>query len=107
MTRRFLGLMWSGSRFLNDIGPQYRSAIFHTDAAQRDVAEAYIRQLDAANVFAAPIVTEIVPLEAFFEAEDYHQDYAKTNPTQPYIACVALPKITKFRRYFPDLLKAN
>ena len=89
----------------NDVGTQYRSAIFHTDAAQRDVAEAYIRQLDAANIFAAPIATEIVPLEAFYEAEDYHQDYAALNPMQPYIACVALPKMKKLRGYFPNLLK--
>lgn len=89
----------------NDIGPQYRSAIFHADDAQREVAESYIRQLDAAGVFATPIVTEVVPLDAFYEAEDYHQDYAALNPTQPYIACVALPKMDKLRRYFPDLLK--
>ncbi len=89
----------------NDIGPQYRSAIFHVDDAQREVAAAYLRQLDAAGVFAAPILTEVVPLETFYEAEDYHQDYAALNPTQPYIACVALPKMDKLRRYFPDLLK--
>ncbi len=56
-------------------------------------------------MFAAPILTEVVPLETFYEAEDYHQDYAALNPTQPYIACVALPKMDKLRRYFPDLLK--
>jgi peptide-methionine (S)-S-oxide reductase len=88
----------------NDVGTQYRSAIFHTDAAQRQVAEAYVRQLNGADVFAAPIATEIAPLEAFFEAEDYHQDYAALNPTQPYIACIALPKMNKLRAYFPDLL---
>ena len=91
----------------NDVGTQYRSAIFYADEAQREVAEAYIRQLTDANVFAAPIVTEIVPLEAFYEAEDYHQDYAALNPTQPYIACIAAPKMSKLREYFPDLLKGN
>lgn len=91
----------------NDVGPQYRSAIFPVDAAQRDVAEAYIRQLDAAGVLAARIATTIEPLEAFYEAEDYHQDYAALNPTQPYIACIALPKMNKLRKYFPDLLKQS
>ncbi len=91
----------------NDVGTQYRSAVFHTDAAQREVAEAYIRQLNDAGVFAAPIVTEIAPLEVFYEAEDYHQDYAAVNPTQPYIACTALPKMGKLREYFPDLLKKS
>lgn len=89
----------------NDVGPQYRSAIFPADAAQRKVAEAYIRQLDGAGVFAAPIATTIEPLESFYEAEDYHQDYAALNPTQPYIACIALPKIKKLRQHFPDHLK--
>ncbi|UCH75083.1 MAG: peptide-methionine (S)-S-oxide reductase MsrA [Rhodospirillales bacterium] len=91
----------------NDVGTQYRSAIFHADAAQREVARAYVRQLDGAGVFAAPIVTEIVPLADFYPAEDYHQDYAALNPTQPYIACVALPKMNKLRQYFPDLLKTG
>ena len=91
----------------NDVGPQYRSAIFPADAAQREVAEAYIRQLDAAGAFAAPIATKIEPLEKFYEAEDYHQDYAALNPTQPYIACIAQPKMSKLRKYFPDLLKQS
>ena len=91
----------------NDVGTQYRSAIFHTDAAQREAAQAYVRQLNDADIFAAPIATEITPLEAFFEAEDYHQDYAAINPTQPYIACIALPKMNKLRQYFPDLLKKS
>jgi len=91
----------------NDVGPQYRSAIFPADAAQREVAEAYIRQLDAAGVFSAPIATRIEPLEKFYEAEDYHQDYAALNPTQPYIACVALPKMGKLRAHFADLLKRS
>jgi peptide-methionine (S)-S-oxide reductase len=91
----------------NDVGPQYRSAVFTTDSAQKDVADAYLRQLGEANVFAAPIVTEIAPLEAFFEAEDYHQDYAAANPRQPYIACIAVPKMSKLRQYFPDILKPD
>lgn len=89
----------------NDVGTQYRSAIFAVDDAQAEVARSYIDQLDAAGVFAAPIVTEVVRLEEFHEAEDYHQNYAAEHPTQPYIACVALPKIQKLRKYLPTMLR--
>jgi peptide-methionine (S)-S-oxide reductase len=91
----------------DDRGRQYRSAIFYTDAAQKEVAEAYIRQLDAAHVFNAPIVTEIVPLEAFHEAETYHHNYAALHPEQSYIAAVALPKVAKLRKQFGDKLKGK
>jgi len=89
----------------NDVGTQYRSVIFHMDAVQRDVAENYIRQLNEAKVFAAPIVTEVAKLDAFYTAEGYHQDYAARHPAQPYIACFSAPKIQKLRQYFPDMLK--
>jgi peptide-methionine (S)-S-oxide reductase len=89
----------------NDRGRQYRSAIFYADPAQREVAEAYIRQLDAAGVFPAPIVTRLEPLEAFYEAEAYHQDYAARNPAQPYIAFAAAPKVEKLRKGFGARLK--
>lgn len=89
----------------NDVGRQYRSAIFYADEAQREVAEAYIRQLDAAGVFPAPIVTRLEPLEAFYEAEDYHQDYAACHPRQPYIAYAAAPKVAKLRQYYGERLK--
>jgi len=89
----------------NDVGTQYRSVIFHADAAQREVAESYIGKLERAKVFTAPIVTELAPLEAFYEGEDYHQDYAAQNPTQPYIACFSAPKIQKLREYFPEMLR--
>lgn len=89
----------------NDVGTQYRSVIFHTDEAQREVAEAYIRQLTEAGVFSAPIVTELAPLDVFHEAEDYHQDYAALNPAQPYIVCISTPKARKLRQYFPEMLK--
>lgn len=89
----------------NDVGPQYRSAIFTVDEEQAKVARAYIAQLDEAGAFVAPIVTEVTPLQDFHEAEDYHQNYAAEHPTQPYIACVALPKIQKLRKYFPDRLR--
>ena len=89
----------------NDIGRQYRSAIFTTDGDQKTVAEAYIRQLDAARVFDKRIVTEVTPLEAFYEAEPYHADYARRNPNSGYIRAVAAPKVAKVRRYYADRLK--
>lgn len=88
-----------------DVGSQYRSAIFPADDAQRQVAEAYIRQLDAAGVFAAPIVTAVEPLTAFHPAESGHQNYAARNPQQPYIAAVSTPKVEKLREYFGERLK--
>jgi peptide-methionine (S)-S-oxide reductase len=91
----------------NDVGPQYRSVIFHMDAVQREVAESYIRQLDGADVFAAPIATEVAQLDAFHEGEPYHQDYVARNPAQPYIACFSVPKIQKLRKYFPEMLKSQ
>lgn len=89
----------------NDRGRQYRSAIFTADEEQARVARAYIRQLDEANVLGAPIVTEVAPLETFYEAELYHQDYAARNPYQPYIAYTAAPKVAKLRKHFGDRLK--
>lgn len=89
----------------NDVGPQYRSAIFYADAEQQRIAAAYIAQLEAAKVFARPIVTQLEPLAQFFEAEAYHQDYAARHPGQPYIAAVAAPKVDKLRAYFGEALK--
>jgi peptide-methionine (S)-S-oxide reductase len=91
----------------NDVGRQYRSAVFYADAEQMRVTQEYIRQLDAAAIFGAPIATEIVPLEAFYAAEAYHHDYAARNPGQPYIAGVAMPKVAKLRQYYGDRLKAR
>jgi peptide-methionine (S)-S-oxide reductase len=88
-----------------DVGRQYRSAIFYANDGQKRVAEAYIRQLDVAKVFDRPIVTEVVPLERFYEAEAYHQNYAARNPGQPYIAATAAPKVKKVRQYYADQLK--
>jgi len=82
-----------------DTGRQYRSAIFHADDEQKRVADAYIDQLNKAHVFDRPIVTEVVPLERFFEAETYHQDYAARNPLNPYIVINAQPKVRKLRSY--------
>lgn len=91
----------------NDRGRQYRSAVFYADEAQRTVVQAYIQQLDAVGAFNAPIVTALEPLQAFFEAEAYHQDYASRNPGQPYIQAVALPKVDKLRHYYADQLKPD
>jgi peptide-methionine (S)-S-oxide reductase len=88
-----------------DQGRQYRSAIFTTDEEQARVARAYIRQLDEAGVLGAPIVTQVVPLEKFYEAEGYHQDYAARNPRQPYIVYTSMPKVEKLRKHFGDRLK--
>ena len=89
-----------------DQGTQYRSAIFYTDEEQKRVAEAYIRQLNEAGAYDAPIVTEVSPLEAFYQAEAYHQDYASRHPAQPYIQFTAAPKVAKLRKHFADRLKA-
>jgi peptide-methionine (S)-S-oxide reductase len=89
----------------NDIGRQYRSAIFHADNEQRRVAEAYIKQLTNAKVFPAPIATTLEPLDQFFEAEDYHQNFVARNPYQPYVAAVAMPKVKKLEKAFGGRLK--
>jgi peptide-methionine (S)-S-oxide reductase len=81
-----------------DVGRQYRSAIFFTSEQQREVAQAYIAQLERAKLFDRPIVTEVVALERFYEAEPYHQDYAARNPLNPYILFNARPKADKARR---------
>jgi peptide-methionine (S)-S-oxide reductase len=82
-----------------DTGRQYRSAIFYADDEQKRVAEAYIDQLNKAHVFDQKLVTEVVPLVAFYEAETYHQDYAARNPLNPYIVFNAQPKVRKLRAY--------
>jgi peptide-methionine (S)-S-oxide reductase len=82
-----------------DTGRQYRSAIFYADDEQKRVADAYIDQLNEAHVFDRPIVTEVVPLEAFFPAETYHQNYAARNPLNPYIVINAQPKVRKLQSY--------
>lgn len=89
----------------NDRGPQYRSAVFPEDDAQRQVVEQYIQQLDGAPAFTAPIVTTLEPGQTFYPAEEYHQDFARRNPNQPYITHVARPKLQKLHAAFPDMLK--
>lgn len=89
----------------NDRGTQYRSAVFYENDEQKQVAEAYIRQLNSAGVYDNPLVTTLEPLEAFYPAEDYHQNFAARNPYQPYITAVAAPKIEKLVDTFGDQLK--
>jgi len=91
----------------HDMGRQYRSAIFYRTLEQRRVAEAYIAQLNRARAFDSPIVTTLEPLEAFYEAEGYHQNYAARNPGQPYIVFSTVPKMAKLRDSFAPLLKSG
>jgi len=88
-----------------DVGPSYRSAIFYTSQEQRRIGLAYIAQLDAARVFPRRIVTEVVPLKGFYEAESYHQDYALHNPGNPYIQVCDRPKIEALKQQFPELFQ--
>ena len=88
-----------------DVGTQYRSAIFYHSPAQRETAEQTIAELSAARLWDAPIVTEVVPFEEFYPAEDYHQNYFENNPFQPYCRAVVAPKVAKFRKQFLEKLK--
>ena len=88
-----------------DHGTQYRSAIFYADAGQKQVAQAYIAQLDKARVFGQPIVTQVVPLKAFYPAEGYHQNFLALHPDNPYIVINDLPKLDALRRAFPVLYR--
>jgi peptide-methionine (S)-S-oxide reductase len=88
-----------------DRGTQYRTAIFFEDAAEKQYAEEYIAELDAAGVFPAKIVTTLEPLEGFYDAEDYHQDFLTVNPSWPYIVYHDLPKIEALKTIFPDVYR--
>ncbi len=90
-----------------DTGTQYRSVIFYNSDEQKRVAEAYIRQLDAARLYRNRIVTEVTPLNGFYAAEDYHQHFLDHNPTNPYIVYNDLPKLSRLKQQFPDLLKSR
>ena len=91
----------------NDIGPQYRSVIFYHSPEQREVAEEVIHGLEAEKVWEKPIVTEVVPFQEFYPAEDYHQEYFANNPGQPYCQVVIAPKVAKFRKEHFDRLKLD
>jgi len=86
-----------------DTGSQYRSVIFYSNDEQKRIAQAYIAQLDAAKVYSRPIVTKVEPLQSFFRAENYHQDYLKNNPDNPYIVYNDLPKLENLKKTFPAL----
>ncbi|HEX3913929.1 MAG TPA: peptide-methionine (S)-S-oxide reductase MsrA [Steroidobacteraceae bacterium] len=86
-----------------DVGTQYRSVIFYADDDQKRIAQAYIAQLDQTHAFARPIVTQIDPLNGFYEAEGYHQDYLIHNPSDLYIATYDVPKVENLKRAFPEL----
>jgi peptide-methionine (S)-S-oxide reductase len=88
-----------------DVGTQYRSAIFYHNEQQKRVAEELIRELSKANLWDRPIVTQIVPLDTFYPAEDYHQEYFSRNPEQAYCQMVISPKISKFRKQWTEHLK--
>src|SRR6202140_5116895 len=85
-----------------DVGTSYRSAIFYVNDEQKRVASAYIAELDAGKVFPGRIVTEVTPLKAFYQGEDYHQDFALKNPDHPYIQICDLPKIEALKQQFPE-----
>jgi peptide-methionine (S)-S-oxide reductase len=90
-----------------DVGTQYRSAVVYHSAAQQETAEAVIAELEAEKVWDAPIVTQVVPLETFYPAEDYHRDYYRRNPGQGYCRAVIAPKVAKLRKIFFEKLKKS
>jgi len=91
----------------NDVGSQYRSAIFHHSEQQKSTAEQVIAELTRAKLFRDPIVTEIAPASTFYPAEKYHQEYFARNPRQPYCMAVVAPKVAKFRKHFLERLKSK
>jgi peptide-methionine (S)-S-oxide reductase len=88
-----------------DVGTSYRSALFYTTPQQQKIAAAYIAQLEAAKVFPKTIVTQVVPLVAFYDGEEYHQDYAEKNPNNPYIKICDVPKTAALKAQFPELFQ--
>lgn len=91
----------------NDNGPQYRSSIFYMNEDQKKIAEAYIAELNAAKVYKKQIVTKVVPLSAFYMAEEHHQQFAARNPNYPYIVSVDLPKYKHLQQAYPEMLKGK
>lgn len=89
----------------NDIGTQYRSAVFFHSAAQKAAAEQVIANLNARKIYDDPVITEVAPASKFYLAEDYHQEYFRRNPAQPYCAFVVRPKLAKFRKHFLEKLR--
>jgi peptide-methionine (S)-S-oxide reductase len=90
----------------NDVGPQYRSAIFYHSAEQQRVAAEVIAELNESRAYTRPVVTEVTPFERFYAAEDYHQEYFARNGGQPYCQFVVAPKVSKFKKQYAARLKA-
>ena len=89
----------------NDRGPQYRSAVFYQNEKEQQITLSYQKQLNESGIFQKEIVTQIVPLDVFYVAEDYHQDFERRNPNQGYVRAVSVPRLNKFKKKFPELLK--
>jgi len=90
-----------------DVGTQYRSVVFYRDTKQKEIAEQVIKQIGASGVWNRPIITQVVPFSAFYMAEDYHQDYFRRNPRQPYCQVVIAPKVAKIRAHYHERLKSH
>ena len=88
-----------------DVGTQYRSVIFYHDESQKKAAEQIIRRIDAEKIWSAPVVTQVVPFQAFYRAEEYHQNYFENNPDQGYCRVTVAPKVAKFRKKYATRLK--
>lgn len=91
----------------NDVGTQYRSAIFYHDEGQQAIAGQVIREIEASGMWGRPVVTQLSPFSDFFPAEEYHQDYFERNPLQPYCQVVIAPKVSKFRQKYLERLKVE
>ncbi|QLE00443.1 peptide-methionine (S)-S-oxide reductase MsrA [Galbibacter sp. BG1] len=88
-----------------DVGPQYRSIAFYKNEKEKEIIERYIQQLEEKKIYSRPIATQVEPFEKFWKAEDYHQDYEKRNPNNPYVRNVSVPRLRKFQEKYPELLK--
>jgi peptide-methionine (S)-S-oxide reductase len=88
----------------NDVGPQYRSVIFYHNEEQKREAERVMKEVNESKIWSRPLVTELVPFEVFYKAEEYHQEYFKKNPWQPYCQVIIAPKVAKFRKRYLDML---
>ena len=90
-----------------DYGSQYRSIAFYQNETEKSLIDQYIKALEASGVYKKPIVTEVLPFTIFYEAEEYHQDFERKNPNNRYILNVSVPRLKRFQRLFPELLKEN
>jgi peptide-methionine (S)-S-oxide reductase len=91
----------------NDVGTQYRSAIFYQSETQKKIAQEAVDEINKSRMWGRPVLTQLAPLKAFYKAEDYHQEYFKNNPDQAYCRVVIEPKVAKFRKHYFDMLKSQ